>query len=370
MPIDLQVLLDDYNGSAMAVAGHAEWGFIPEEWFLAYPVGFGLPANYVIGTTPFANDDERKAFLKANYRQVRNVAGSNETALFVALLRLHVATQGTLVSTVNARSVVEDEYVAVNHQGADWNDPLNDIPDTPTFHNVAKFIKHHGNTLVHQMIYLFSARGHHWDPQYNELYERLKKACFISGDLGFQLPSNEVIYRLAIHAFGVKSLLDLTMADRNTGRMAAAMVLRFTPSAPIAGVAHITTLNAALNTMRQEAWWEVFEAKFHEEITKIRDEVNTIHRAPYTYHVAAKVFGHNQRTMVSQQSLDAFNRLSQFVLGYIDHLGRRHSLAGQQAVTQKSGGPRGMAEAFSKACDKFTKPSTDVDSMAAFLASV
>jgi len=370
MPIDLQTLLDDYNGSAMAVAGHAEWGFIPEEWFLAVPANLALPANYQIGTSPFANAGERKAFIQANFHQVRAAAGSNEAALFIALLRLHIANQGTIAATVAARSVVEDEYNLRTPVNGNWTDPANEIPDVASSHNIAKFVKHHGNTLVHQMVYLFSARGHHWDPQYNDLYERLKRACFITGDVGFQMPSNETLYRSAIHAFGIKPLLDLTLADKNAGRMAAAMALRFTPAAPIAGVAHVTTLNAALQTMKQEAWWDVFNAKFQGEIAVIQTEVDTIHATPYTYHVAAKVFGYANRTMVSQEAMNAFNRLAQFVLGYIDHLGRRHSLAGQQAVTQKSGGPRGMAEAFSRACDKFTKPSTDVDSMAAFLANV
>jgi len=370
MSTDLPTLLDDYNGSAMAIAGHAEWGFVPEEWFIAIPEGFILPNATNIGTSPFPDDGARQQFIQANFHQCRQAAGSNEVALFVAMLRYHIAQQGVLAATVAARAVVEDEYVVVAPRNDNWKDVQNNIPAIGAMHSISKFVKHHGNTLVHQMIYLFSARGHHWDPAYNDLYERTKKACFITGDMGFQLPSNEVIYRLAMHGFGVRPLLDLTLADKAANRMAAAMTLRFSPSAPIAGVAHITTLYAALNTMKQEAWWEAFDQKFNGEIGAINDEVAAIHSAPYTYHVAAKVFGHNQRAMASKPAMDAFNRLAQFVLGYIDHLGRRHSLAGQQAVSQKSGGARGIAEAFSRACDKFTKPSTDVDSMAAFLASV
>jgi len=370
MPIDLQVLLDDYNGSAMAVAGHAEWGFIPEAWFIAIPRNQKLPDDIAINTSPFATVAEEKRFISANYHKVRQVAGSNEAALFIAMLRLHIARQGVLANLLANRAVVEDEYSLADPQGVDWAAPENDVPDVGSFSDIAKFVKHHGNTFVHQMVYLFSARGHHWDPAYNDLYERLKKACFITGNFGFALPSNEVIYRLAIHGFGVKPLLQLTLDNVAHGNVAAAMALRFNPAPPIAGMAHITTLEATLRTMSQEAWWDIFLAKFTNEIDVIRNETNLVHQNPFTYHVAAKVFGYANRKTASQASLAAFNRLSQFALGYIDHLGRRHSLSGQQAITQKSGGPRGIAEAFSRACDRFGKPNVDVASMADFLATV
>jgi len=370
MPIDLQTLLDDYNGSAMAVAGHAEWGFVPESWFLAIPRGLVIPANFTIGTNPFLDGASEAIFIQANYRQVRDAAGSNEAALFVAMLRLHLARQGTLAASITNRSVVEDEYTERAPENGKWDDATNAIPDIATYHDIAKFVKHHGNTLMHHMIYLFSARGHHWDPVYNDLYERLKKACFIAGNFGFALPSNEMIYRLSMHAFGVKALLHLTLADKTAGRMAAAMNLRFDPAAPIAGMAHVTTLAATLRTMSQEAWWDIFHNKFSLEIDAIEAETDKVHAAPYEYHVAAKVFGFNNRKTASNEAMKAFNRLAQFALGYIDHLGRRHSLSGQQAITQKSGGARGIAEAFARACDKFGKPSVDVASMADFLANV
>jgi hypothetical protein len=120
--------------------------------------------------------------------------------------------------------------------------------------------------------------------------------------------------------------------------------------------------------MSQESWWFLFYQKFQNAINLIEAEVDEIHKSPYDFHVAAKVFGKASRKMVSDAAVKAFNLLCQFALGYIDHLGKRHSLSGQQAITQKSGGPRGTAEAFAKACDRFGKPNTDVPDMVTFLA--
>jgi hypothetical protein len=370
MPLDINTLVLELNGSAMAVAGHAEFGFIAPEWFLAIPEGANLDDQPNIGTSQFGAQLSLDHFMKANFHHLRAAAGSDEAALFITTLRVHLVQQGVLTKSLASRAVVEDEYVTVAAKGDGWNHNSNDIPDVPSRKAIAAFVKRYGNTLIHQMVYVFSARGHHWDPAYNELYDRLRSACFISGQQGFQLPSNEVLYRLSIHAFGIKILTQLALWDKANNSMSAAMALRFSPSAPIAGMAHITTLDATIRTMRQEPWFHVFEAKFHENIVTIQEETALVHQTPYEYHVASKVFGYNARKHATAKSLLAFAELAQYALGYIDHLGRRHSLSGQQAITSKSGGPRGISDAFAKACDRFGKPSTDVESMAEFLANV
>jgi len=370
MPLDINTLIAEYNGAAMSIAGHAEWGFIPADWFLAIPQGNVVPPDITINVTQFGAQLDPEKFIKANFHRVRAVAGSNEAALFVAMLRLHLVQKGVLAADTANRAVIEDEYSIQGFQGANWDAAENDIPNIPEERAIAKFIKHHRSTLVHQMVYVFSSRGHHWDPKYNDLYDRLRSACFITGNFGFNLPTNEVIYRLAIHCFGIKPLKELTVADKNTATMAAAMQLRFSPTAPIAGMAHITTLKAALDSMRQEPWWGVFQTKFDQAINHIEAEVVLVHTDTYRYHVAAKVFGYNERRMPSETAKQGFSGLCQFALGYIDHLGRRHSLAGQQAITQKSGGMRGLADAFSRACDRFSRPDTNVADMAAFLDQV
>jgi len=358
----------DYNGTAFASAGISEWGFIPVDWKLAVPAAVNAPANFTINTSPFANDATREIFLKANYRWLTTHGIANDLAFFSSMLRLHVATRGTLATALANRAVIEDEYVDVLPANADWADVANNIPHAVYNPNVVLFIKRYADAIIHMAVYVFLARGHHWRPEFNELYDRLKIANFIPTNPGFAIPSNEHLFRLIIHAFGIRPLYGVATTDAAAGHVTAAMQVRFAPHAPIAGCAQITTLRATISQMSKEAWWTEFFAKFQADIAIIDTEVAAIGAHPTQYHVSARVLGEANRTMISGNSKIAFDRLCQFALGYIDHLGKKHPLSGQQAISKQSGGMTGLAEAFSRACDRFGKPNVDVDTMATFLA--
>jgi hypothetical protein len=368
MALNFATLMADFNGTAMAIAGAAEWGFIPDGWKIYIPHGFNLPQNVQIGTDQLGNNAE--IFLKANYLGLTTAGLAANEAFFVSCFRMYLAQQGILTANLIQRGVVEDEYVIIAPVQNAWNNAGNDIPVNVYNPNVPKYIKRYGKILIHHLAYVFLSRGHHYKQEYNELYERLKSACFIPSNPGFVIPSNETLYRLAVHGFGVKPLIDLTLADKAASRMAAAMEIRFSPHAPISGVAHMTTLKAALNQMAKEQWWPAFAQKFAISINDLDAEVALIAANPLTYHISARVLGANARAMPSNAGNDAFTKLCQYALGYIDHLGRKHSLSGQQAITKKSNGMTGLADAFSKACDKFGKPTTDVDTMAQFLLNI
>jgi len=122
------------------------------------------------------------------------------------------------------------------------------------------------------------------------------------------------------------------------------------------------------NEMKKEKWYATFYARFQTPIDAMYAESALISQTPYEYHVAAKVFGRAQRRHVSQNAQNAFTGISQFLIGYIDHLGKRHSLSGQVAVTRKSGGLGPLGENFSRACDRFSNPDLEVDNMTQYLA--
>lgn len=370
MALNLDTIFADFNGTSLAIAGAGEWGFIPDEYRLGIPQGMVVPNPHVLGVTPFATLDDSKNFLKANYALL--VAGGivPTVAYQISIFRLLVATEGMLTSSLADRSVVEDEYVIVANQGANWADALNAIPAFAGQTNINKHYKRYGMTYIHMMCYVFLSRGHHYKQEYNDLYDRLKTACFIPNNPGFQILTNEQMFRLSIHGFGISPLVELSMHHAANSDMAAAMLIRYSPATPISGVAHITTLAATVSHMAKEPWFGAFATKFAAPIQAIADEVELILATPLVYHVSAKFLGQVARTLPSAESQGAFNTLCQFALGYIDHLGRRHSLAGQQAITKKSGGITGLGDGFSKACDKFGKPGVDVNSMTAFLAQI
>jgi len=374
MALNLDTLIADYNGTALAVAGIAEWGFIPTEWYLGLPHGTVVPPDMNLAENPFRMGGflNKNSFLKANWRLLSAVVPDVQTRLWICMYRYHLASYGILCSDLANRGVVENEYTMVQPLGPNWDDAQNNITGVTQDQakDIAKHTKRYALDYMHAMVYVFSSRGHHWTPEYNDLYVRLQNAQFLPSNPGFPLPSQEIIYRLAIHCFGIKGPLRATIADRDAGNMAAAMFIRFTPHAPISGCAHITTGFAVIRHMQREAWYPAFETKFHNDIDTMTDEVNRIAAAPTTYHVASKVFGNPARTAVSVNATRSFDRLNQFLLGYLDYLGTRHPLTKQQAVTKKSQGFGPLAEAFSRACDRFGKPSMEVPGMTQFLAQV
>lgn len=393
MALNLQTLFDDFNGTAMVTGGTGEWSFIPQEYNIQIPVlpgddaVGGIPDNYLINTTPYPDtpaqnaqpvvvNPHRDPFLIANYHALANAGFGAEEALLGALMRWEIASSGTLCHNIANRAVIEDEYTYVTgvHAGGNnqplivFGQPGAAIPTLASFRAIAKFAKRYTGALVSMMCYIFSARGHHWSPEYQEQYNKFKNASFIPANPGFSMPTNEQLFRLIIHGFGIRPLITLVLQLNAQGDLPAAMTIRFTPHAPIAGVAHVTTGTAVIREMQKERWYGAFALKFTNEITAMEAEVTLIGQTPYRYHVAAPVFGFPNRTMVSQNAEVAFKRLSQFLVGYVDYLGRRHSMSNQVAVTRKAGGAGPVADVFARACERFSNPDLNVGTMGEFLA--
>lgn len=372
MALDIGNLINDYNGAILLSPGHAEWGYVDPGWYLQIPLGANLGAigQHALGVTPFGPNLNANNFLKANYSALFALTGNADKSLFGALLRYHFARQGMIDADLGRRGVVEDEYAVRANLGADWNDPLNNIPANPNSQAMAKWIKKYGNIVCFMLSYVFTARGHHWEPEFDELYTRLMRASFVVKPTTWTFPSNEELFRLMLHCFGIKIPFDFTIAEKTAGRMVHPMAIRFQPHAPVAGAAQITTSVAILREMRTEGWWGSFEAKFQAHVDTLANEATTIALNPYEYHVASLVLTSQPKRNISPASLVSFNRLSQFMLGYLDHIGRRHPLSNQKVITSKSGGLKPLAESFARACDKYGKPGTDPNTMALYLTQV
>jgi hypothetical protein len=371
MALDLGNLLQTYNGTAMLAAGAAEWGFIDQKWYLAIPATMNddahMPDALTIDQTNWTVDEQR-TFMKANYKRMIAGGVSQDEALFVTLFRIHIVRRGGIIRMAN-RAVFEDEYSVEPHAGANWNAAENDIPNNQNAPSMARWVKRFGNAIIHAMVYGFITRGHHYKQEMSDLYSRLLESQGVDRNPGFQLPSFETLFRSSLHAFGVKPLVDITLDDKTNNKMMASMAVRFTPHAPVAGSAHISTLNATLEHMKKEQWYGAFNTKFRVNIERIQAEVATIATRPYEFHVSSRIVTGQAKRTISNDATIAFNRLSQYALGYIDYLGRKHSLSGQRAVTSKAGGMSALAETFSKACTTFASVKVTGDSMEAFLNS-
>lgn len=374
--MDLAALILDYNGAIFAEAGVVEWGYIPETWKLAQPSGiaFWENANLPDAITPgvaMLNMDGAQAqvFMKANYKRVRPLVDTADEALWVTLIRYHAAVRG-LICKQAGRRVRENEYSTEAHAEANWGHAANAIPALPRAAEIAKWVKRFGNAVLHSIALAFSSRGHHYKADYKEYYERLMAVQGVDMKPSFTLPSYEVMFRLSIHCLGVWPLISLAQTDKAANIMSAPMAIRWQPHAPVAGCAHITTLKACLSEMNKESWYGAFQTKFQAQITEIDNAVTAIGNAPYEHHVATSFITAQPRQYVQAPAKNAFDKLSQFALGYIDFLGKKHSLAGERAVTSHSGGMGSVANQFSKACQKYSAGDFNAATMKDWLATV
>jgi len=372
MALNLKTLIDDYNGGVLLSPGHAEWGYVDQSWYIQLPEGCNkeMLVKSEYGTSSFGNNLSEHNFVKANYQSLMAILNNQDKALFGAMMRYHFVARGILTTSLSERAVLEDEFSTRKPLGNDWDHKDNDIPNIANYQSICKFVKRHGDTICHMLSYAFCARGHHWQPEFNELYERLLRACFILKPSTWTFMSNEELFRLCLHGFGIRRPFEYTAVCLRTGNMINPMKLRFSPHAPVAGAAQITTSSAILREMKTEPWWPSFQEKFEEQITEIESEVTRISEAPYTFHVASMVLLGRPKNDITPSAHASFIRISQCLLGYLDHLGRRHPLTQQKVITSRSGGIKATAESFARACDRFGKPDHNVVDMRAFLALI
>jgi hypothetical protein len=376
MALDLGLLLADYNGAVFAQVGALEWGYIPNIWKLAIPDIINQFEEAQLPDNPTPNVSlaavvaaQERIFIKAQFHRLRGTIGDDEGTLWVAMMRLHAMKRGVMCKAAGRR-VNENEYSQQLHAGADWDDAANNLPVIPSAGDIARWVKRFGNCVLHAVGLAFLSRGHHYKKEYDEYYDRLMAAQGVDMRPGWALPSKEIIFRLSVHCFGVRPLIDLITTDKTAGRMSAAMMLRLSPAPAIAGCAHITTLQATLTEMKKEPWWNAFNTKFQGNINEINTEVQRIQANPLNYHVATRFITGGAKTDVTPAAKGAFDRLCVFAMGYIDYLGKKHALSGQKAITHHAGGGGGMVDIFSKACQVYGKGTYNEDTMAEWLANV
>lgn len=372
--MNIAELIEVFNGSVLVEAGHQEWGYIPETWHLALPIeckhldsddeptkALKTSWDKTQISVSFFDDNQnarglcnRTHFLKANYHLLTQANVTSQHALLIACMRMAIADSGAIALDPKQRSVIVDEYTYIDPPDHDWAKVI--IPGIEKHREIAAWAKKFTGILVSHIMFLFCARGHHYMPEYNEIYQKLYRNSFINDPVGFSLPTPEIVYRLSAHCFGVAPLINWVMELKRSNKMAAAMMIRFTPHPPIAGVAQFTTMQATFDDMKRHALWERI-AKFRkDELALLKECCNDIHGDPYRYHVASKVIMGAPRMIPDQRYYDAFTKLAPIALGYIDYLGRRHSLSGQRAITQKYGGIDPAVEMWSRAFDQYGPP--------------
>jgi len=373
--MNITELIEVFNGSVLVEAGHQEWGYIPETWHLGIPGEIEADPNddqgvkdaksfwdrphigysFFSDINPGIGICNRTRFLKSNYHLLTKANLPPQQALLIACMRMAIADSGAIALNPHQRNVLVDEYTFVNPPRNDWDAVV--IPPIDNHRAIASWAKKFTGILVSHIIFLFCARGHHYMPEYNEIYQKLYRNSFINDPIGFSLPTPETTYRLSIHCFGVAPLLGMVLDLKRDNKMAAAMMIRFSPHPPIAGVAQFTTMKATFDDMKRHSLWDRIRDFKSNELNELYEVCDDIRAHPYRHHVASKVITGKARIIPDARFYTSFSSLAPIALGYIDYLGRRHSLSGQRAITQKYGGIDPAVEMWSRAFDEYGPPS-------------
>jgi hypothetical protein len=381
--MDIDNLLDIYNGTAFIEAGTQEWGYVDKQWYLQVPLTLKIADQYkpIEGETAFSDKTSKNDFIKLNYYALAapNALGNSDKALFGALLRYHMVDNGMYAPDVKTRCVSEDEYTYVRGEFRQerieeklidiplYSQKEYEIPLNPNSESIAEFVKKYADTLIQIMVFVFSSKGHHWQNEYDVLYDRLMRLAFVERPINWVMPTNREIFRQIMHCFGIYRPLLFSIFCKENSRMVAPMMLRFSPHAPVAGAAVIHTSLAIYDRMRQETWWSLYYERFKLHVDTIATEYDKVRKDPYDYHVASKVLIGKNRIMASPEFTNSFNRVSQHLLGYVNYLGKRNNLSGEKSVTSRAGGISPSGETFSDACTKLGKVSFENLNMAGFL---
>lgn len=381
-------LMNIFNGSVLVEAGHQEWGYITEPWHLALPGDCNpdVPKDQElrgavaywrkmhIGESIFTEENEknglcsRELFIKANYSLLITAGCSTQHALLITFMRVAMAQLGAIALDIRERHVSVDEYSYVTPPEKNWEKVT--LPLIERHREIVGWVKKFAGVIVSHIVFLFVARGHHYLPEFNEIYQKLYKSSFISDPVGFVLPVPEMLYRLSMHCFGVAPLLDAVYYMKNKNQMAAAMMIRYSPHPPIAGVAQFTTMMAAFDDMRRHSLFGKILDHVQGPLADLTELCRAIHAAPFRYHVASMVLTGQARIIPDKKYYDMFTMLAPIALGYIDYLGRKHSLAGQKAITQKYGGSDPAVDMWSRAFDEYGPPSAKDYDVNGFFAAL
>lgn len=197
--------------------------------------------------------------------------------------------------------------------------------------------------------FVVKARGHHWKEIYEALYLKFITSCF-EGE--YTWPPGlrfDVVFRVAIHPFGLRALPMMAAHFMVFGKVGNAGILRL--SGGPNGMAVVTSTAAALRAMSGEAWYGRFRALFNDQIDLTEKFEAAILSNKYGFHMSANLYGAAKVTSVTidsksytlQQMRDLTGGLACIAQGFVEAM--------RAAV--ESGGISGFSLQNVKALEKY-----------------
>jgi len=349
-------MLDDIDGCTGYTEDKAALGTIKSEFYLKIPNNMTLPANIEPNVSRFTTRTQIARFLKANVLSM--IAGGirENAAVFCALLRYHMVHGGFIGSDLKDRAV----YINEVKTGVEENDTAH---ASILNKDLVQFVADSWENIVGVVLHVFRVRGHHFKPEFQDLYDRTWRSTVIEVPAGVTMPSWEEIAKVALHPFGVKALELVVQYAVQGGRLARGLTLR--RSAGCAGSAYVTTCAAAVVEMRSAKWWEAFYLKFKTEIDLLFQQADALKAAGMAAHVNARLFNWNLAFERPDESHVV--ALAPYVMGWIDTLDRGEPITRQQTITKRATGGSAIRAAFSSVIVNEQRTDRGYQNVVAFL---
>lgn len=359
----LTMLAEDINGPNTFSLESAAYGYIERHHRLI------LPTKLFDDIKSIAQLSIVDLFTIAfyNYTRLRSGGMKDSDAYFVAMYRARLISNGYLYVTKEDRAVTIDEVDWVPNLAAfhadlreekkeykEADDKLDATDDEAILRLYLKYananpfrkfvrwsllpdqqaiIKHlvfTADQYAASTYLVFRQHGHHYKQEFDSKYDVLWKATTIEQSPSY--PGNEIIHRIAIHSFGVKTLHVNFHRMLSENKLAETFVDR-ADVAP-SGTAIVATCWAAINLMRSLPIWTELYAAYGDRIDLLQAEAQKL-KVPETaidYHKNAKLFGRVKRRI----NTDVAASLAPIAKGFIEAMGEGSDLSRQKALDKRA----------------------------------
>jgi hypothetical protein len=377
----LKIAVEGINGPSTFNLETAAYGYIKSYEKVVYPATlrnkieqattfYNIPANY--GDTEEVPDLHFFDLLTItfwNKRALENAGIPEDTAFFIGFYRARLTYLGYMYTSKADRSVTVDEvewrddaidyFQLLRNNSQAFEEAYNDADTLED--EIRAFIEHSTEeTLPYSrfllnvvttswidmiqhivlaaqqyaaMTYLvFRQMGHHYTVDYEAKYDIMWKATTLMKPAF--VPSNEMLHRVAIHSFGLKTLHEKFYQNLSASKLAETFVDR-SDVAP-AGTAIITTCNAAIQLMRSLPLWDTFYMAYKVTIDSLEAQSKALKgtnaATAIRFHKNARLFG-AIREIPDTKFAEA---LASYAKGFIQSLGPRSDLSKQRTLDKKA----------------------------------
>lgn len=330
LPADLVGVLD-FNGTEAIGELQQASGFIedwqklrmPQAMQNAFHAAVDLQQRRVVASNVTAN--QWRQFYSDNMAALTQQGAnlSDQQRMFITALRMQLVAQGYYRGTVGSRHVLIDEVVVNPNAIGVANIPGAFLP-------INLHVKRSLPAYIGAVAHVFRVRGHHWQDGYQELYDRLARACVLENAPDNSRPPWEHIARTAVHSFGVASLEQYMDVLGEEGRLPGAMVIR-RDAAP-AGTALIASSAAVISAMRSEPWYEQFDAVAHDLASAVTNATTQIRAQPLAFSRLHQLYGMEVPDYSLIQAQEAAAALAPITQGFINSLPATSPLRNIRAI--------------------------------------